>query len=139
MINISKSTHEEIKGFNEAEWVEQDRKYYGKSTEWINEKYVFKAKENGEIVGSISGNYEEGVLFIEDIIVAKQKRGLGIGKLLVEAVEKYAKEKGGHKVYLITGKTWDVRKFYESLSFTNTGELKNHFRGVDFVIYEKII
>jgi len=139
MINISKSTQEEIKEFNEAEWVDEDQRYYGKSIEWIYEKYVFKAEENGEIVGSVSGNYEEGVLYIEDVIVAKQKRGQGIGKLLIETAENFANEKGGHKSYLITGKTWDVRKFYESLGFINTGELKNHFRGVDFVIYEKTI
>ena len=64
---------------------------------------------------------------------------MGIGRLLIEQAEKFAKEKGGHKSYLITGKDWDVRKFYESLGYKNTGGLKNHFRHVDFVIYEKLI
>lgn len=139
MITISKSTGEEIKEFNDREWVDADLKYYGKTSEWIKEKYVFKAEEDGKIVGAIAGKYEEGVLYIDDIIVAKSKRGLGIGKSLIKRSEEFGKEKGGHKTYLITGKTWEVRKFYESLGFIKTGELKNHFRHVDFVIYEKII
>lgn len=137
MITISKSTTEEIKAFNQAEWIASDLMYYGQSTGWTKEEYIFKAEEDGKIVGSIEGNYEEGVLYIEDVIVLKEKRGLGVGKKLIEEAIKYAKEMGGHKAYLITGKTWEVRKFYESMGFINTGELKNHFRNVDFVIYEK--
>jgi len=139
MITISKSSSEEIKAFNQAEWIASDLAYYGQSTGWIKEGYIFKAEEDGKLIGSIEGNYEEGVLYIEDVIVLKEKRGLGVGKMLVENAQKYAKERGGHKMYLITGKTWEVRKFYESMGFINTGEFKNHFRNVDFVIYEKSI
>lgn len=139
MIIVSKSTSEEIKEFNNREWVAADFKYYGKSSGWIKEKYAFKAEENGKIVGAIIGKYEEGVLYIDDLIVAKEKRNLGIGKALVKKAEVYGKEMGGHKVYLITGKTWEVRKFYDSLGFIKTGELLNHYRHVDFIIYEKSI
>jgi len=137
MITVSKSTSEEIKEFNDREWIDADNKYYGLASGWIKEKYIFKAEENGNIVGCISGKYEEGVLYIDDLIVAKDKRNLGIGKSLIEKVEEYGKEMGGHKIYLITGKTWDVRKFYESLGFIGAGEFKNHYRHVDFIIYEK--
>ena len=139
MITVSKSTSEEIKEFNDREWIAADLKYYGKTSAWIKEKYFFKATENGEIVGAIIGKYEAGVLYIDDLIVAKEKRNLGIGKALVKKAEVYGKEMGGHKVYLITGKTWEVRKFYDSLGFIKTGELLNHYRHVDFVIYEKLI
>ncbi|MCL6096561.1 MAG: GNAT family N-acetyltransferase [Patescibacteria group bacterium] len=139
MIAISKSTGEEIKEFNDREWVDADNKYYGNTSEWIKEKYVFKAEEDGKIVGAVIGKYEEGVLYIDDVIVAKNKRNLGVGKALVKKAEMYGKEMGGHKAYLITGKTWQVRKFYESLGFVKTGELKNHYRHVDFVIYEKLL
>jgi len=137
MIKISKSTVEEIKEFNDREWVEADKRYYGRSDKWIKEDFAFKAEEAGEIIGNIFGKYEEGILYISDIIVAKNKRGLGIGKDLIKTAEEYGKAMGGHKSYLITGKTWETRKFYESLGFINTGEFKNHFRHVDFVIYEK--
>lgn len=139
MIIISKSTSEEIKEFNDREWVDADLKYYGITREWIKEKFIYKAEEDEKIVGAIIGKYEEGVLYIDDLIVAKDKRDLGIGRALVKKVEEFGKEMGGHKAYLITGKTWDVRKFYESLDYVKAGELKNHFRHLDFVIYEKKI
>ena len=78
MIIISKSTGEEIKEFNNKEWVDEDFKYYGKTSEWVKEEYVFKATDNGKIVGAVVGKYEEGVLYIDDLIVAKEKRNLGI-------------------------------------------------------------
>jgi len=139
MIAISKSTGEEVKEFRDKEWVDADIKYYGKSTGWIDEDYVFKAEEDGKTVGIIAGKYQEGVLYIDDLIVAKNKRNLGVGKDLIKKSEEFGKEMGGHKAYLITGKTWEVRKFYESLGFVKTGEFKNHYRHVDFAIYEKLI
>ena len=139
MIKISNSTAEEIKEFNDKEWIDADIKYYKTATGWIKEEYVFKAEENRKIVGAIIGRYEEGVLYIDDLIVAKDQRNLGIGKDLVKKAEEFGKIMGGHKVYLITGKIWNVRKFYESLGFIKTGDLLNHYRHVDFVIYEKLI
>ena len=50
MITVSKSTSEEIKEFNNREWVAADFKYYGKTSGWITEKYAFKAAENGNLV-----------------------------------------------------------------------------------------
>lgn len=137
MINVSKSTTEEIKEFNDSEWVGADAKYYGKDKEWIKEDFVFKATENEAIVGSISGKYEAGVLYIDDVIVAKDKRGLGIGKDLIQFALDFGKEMGGHVAHLITGKNWDVGKFYESMGFVKIADFPNHYHNVDFVVYKK--
>ena len=78
-------------------------------------------------------------MFVNDIIVSKSKRGQGIGRELIEKAEIFAKRLGGHKMYLVTGKDWESRKFYEALGFAATGEFKKHFRKKDFVIYEKLV
>lgn len=57
--------------------------------------------------------------------------------MLMQKAEKFGREMGGHKAYLITGKTWKVRKFYEDLDFIKTGDFPNHFHHIDFVVYEK--
>lgn len=137
MIKISKSKAEEIKDFNESEWKKADEKYYGKENKWVEKEFVFKAEENGKIVGSISGKFAAGVLHIDDLIVAKNKRGKGVGKMLMQKAEKFGREMGGHKAYLITGKAWGVRKFYEDLGYIKTSDFPNHFHHVDFVVYEK--
>jgi ribosomal protein S18 acetylase RimI-like enzyme len=139
MIVIEKSTKEEIKPFNAKEWVATDVKYYGKDHDWIEEEFVFKAVEGEEIVGTIYGKFAAGVLYVDDLIVTKTKRSLGIGRSLMERAEEFGKLMKAHKVYLITGEDWnEARGFYEKLGYKKTGDFVNHYRNSDFVIYEKL-
>jgi ribosomal protein S18 acetylase RimI-like enzyme len=138
MITISKSTKTEIKPFNAKEWVATDVKYYGEGNDWVEEDFVFKAEDNGEIVGTIYGKYAAGVLYIDDLIVTKTKRGSGIGRQLMEKAEEFGQRMKAHKAYLITGEEWkEARGFYEKLGYKKTGDFVNHYHNSDFVIYEK--
>jgi ribosomal protein S18 acetylase RimI-like enzyme len=138
MITISKSTKAEIAKFNYREWVVADDKYYGNHQRWIERNFVFKAEEDGEIVGNIYGKFGGGILYIDDLIVVKDKRSLGIGKMLMQKAEEFGLSLKAHKVWLITGTTWTgARKFYESLGYKLTGEFLNHYKHKDFIIYEK--
>ncbi len=138
MITISKSTKAEIKKFNAKEWVATDVKYYGKGKNWKEEVFVFKAVEEGEIVGTIYGKFAAGVLYVDDLIVTKAKRCLGIGRSLMEKAEEFGKTMKAHKAYLITGEDWnEARGFYEKLGYKKTGDFVNHYHHSDFVIYEK--
>jgi ribosomal protein S18 acetylase RimI-like enzyme len=138
MVIISKSTKEEIKPFNSKEWVATNVKHYGKPDNWIEEEFVFKAVENGEIVGTIYGEFAAGVLYIDDLIVTKAKRGSGIGRQLMEKAEEFGKDLKAHKSYLITWKDDEVIGFYEKLGYKKTGDFVNHYHHCDFVIYEKL-
>jgi len=139
VIIVSKSTKEEIKPFNAKEWVATNVKYYGEGKNWVEEDFVFKAVEEGEIVGTIYGKFAAGVLYIDDLIVTKTKRNLGIGKKLMEKAEEFGKEKKAHKAYLITGEDWnEARGFYEKMGYKKTGDFVNHYNNSDFVIYEKL-
>jgi len=137
MITVSKSTKAEIKPFNAKEWVATNVKHYGKPDNWIEEEFVFKVVEDGEIVGTIYGEFAAGVLYIDDLIVAKTKRNLGIGKMLMEKAEEFGKDLKAHKSYLITWEDGDVIGFYEKLGYKKTGDFVNHYYHSDFVIYEK--
>jgi ribosomal protein S18 acetylase RimI-like enzyme len=138
MITISKSTKEEIKPFNAKEWVATDVRYYGKARKWKEKDFVFKAVEDGEIVGTIYGKFAAGVLYIDELIVTKPKRNLGIGRKLMEKAEAFGLQLKAHKAYLITEKDWvEARGFYEKLGYKKTGDFINHYHKTDFVIYEK--
>lgn len=55
---------------------------------------------------------------IENVIVNKEKRGLGIGKKLLGFAVDWAKQKSCYKVALMTGSKRDsTLKFYESAGF----------------------
>jgi len=91
------------------------------------------------MVGNINAKYEGGVVYIKNLIVAKEKRHQGIGRKLVEKVEKEGKRLGGHKIFLWTGKKWDTHNFYRKLGYKKTADLPKHYLKQDFVIYSKFI
>lgn len=139
MIKVSNATRPQIKSFNLKEWHGVDIEHYGKTVEWNEKNFLYKATEDGNIVGTISGKHESGVVYISTIIVAADKRGKGIGRYLMEKAEEFSKKEKAHKLYLTTGKNWESVKFYESLGFKKEADLPNHHFHKDFVIYSKFI
>lgn len=139
MIKISKSDWKETKAFGDKEWPFANFEHYGGKVDYNQKDFIFKATENDEIVGTIKGSHEAGVIYISYLIVAHDKKGLGIGKLLTLEAEDFGKKLGAHKVYLQTGKGWEAEKFYQKLDYKKTATLLNHHFHKDFVIYEKFI
>jgi GNAT superfamily N-acetyltransferase len=139
MIKITPTSEEEVKNFADKEWKSQDIEHYGKDVEWKEEQIVFKAEENGEIVGSLSARYIGGVIYLLDLIVGGSHRRKGIGRELLKAVEQYAKDKAAHKIYLITGKDWESPKFYKSLGFEEVTVVPKHHFKKDFVMLHKMV
>lgn len=139
-IAIRPVVRNEVNTFEKHEWEAVEDQYFGEKVKWENEDYHFKALDkNGKILGTITFDFEGGVIFINTIIVGKEKRGSGIGKKLISYVEKWGKQNKAHKIYLFAHKGWKACKFYESLGFERTTTLKNHFLNGDFYIYTKFL
>jgi GNAT superfamily N-acetyltransferase len=140
MITISTTTDEESKSFLETEWQHADMEHYGPEVKWQEENFMFKATdEHHKIRGIIKGKYSMGVVDVNDVIVDHTQRRSGIGKQLIEYVEQFAREKKAHKIWFHTGKGWVAETFYTILGYIKVGELKNHYHGHDFVIFEKLL
>lgn len=139
MIKVGLAKREEVKKFNEREWHGVDVEHYGRAVDWNDKGFIFKAEENGEIVGTISGEHTSGVVYVDYIIVAQDKRKRGIGKLLMDKVEEFARSFNAHKLHLMTGKDWKANEFYKSLGFKKIADLPFHHFKKDFVIYEKFL
>lgn len=69
MIKISKTTNKDTLV---TEWHLIDFTHYGKNVEWNEEKFRFKATENGKLIEIISGQYESGVIYIDSVITSKK-------------------------------------------------------------------
>jgi len=134
---ISETTKKAVKQFTEKEWRGVDMEHYGKPTKWTKKGFVFKAENDGRVIGVISGNYDAGVLHIDELIVSGNIRGKGVGKALMKKAEEFGKKEKAHKVHLSTGRGWRAEKFYEQLGYKQIAILPKHHFGVDFVIYEK--
>ena len=77
-----------------------DNKIVGSTTLLIEPKFI----HHGGLVGHI-----------EDVVVTKEKQGLGIGEKLIEYSLEYAKKTGCYKTILDC--TDDVKPFYEKIGF----------------------
>ena len=138
-ISIKKATKKEIKQFGDGEWKKADIEHYGRPIHWVEKEFILKAVEGGRIIGYVKFKYESGVIYVRNLIVAEDRRGEGIGRKLMEQVERTARQLRAHKIYLSTGEKWRVRKFYEKLGYKKTADLPKHYFKVDFVIYSKMI
>lgn len=93
-----------------------------------NLDYTFlgAADDSGKLVGAVMGIrcYDltgecRPFMVLENMIVTKSSHRLGIGQMLVEAIEQIAIDSNCHSVTLFTS-AWrtDAHQFYEKLGFT---------------------
>lgn len=125
--------------FVKREWVTADLRHFGREIEWKKEKKALLAKANDSIIGVLEFTTQAGVMYIDEVIVANDKQGEGIGTLLMQKAEIIALDKKLHKIYLDTGATWPAVKFYEALGYTKTGDFPKHLGGQDYVIFSKFL
>ncbi len=138
-IKIKKTNEEDIKAFNKEEWYYADMEHYKKPVKWISKPLIFKAEENGEIVGTVKAHYDMGVIYGKNLIVDRKKRKQGIATKLLQKIEQEGKKLGAHKIYFYTMEEWESTSFHKKMGFKKTAELKKHYLKRDFVIYTKLI
>lgn len=139
IIKTLKQVSKPLSEFNHKEWPLADIEHYGQILDWNVKKFNLVAYDNESIIGTLSFKIEVGVAYIGTLIVAKNMRGNGVGKKLMNETEEIAKSNSAHKLYLQTGKTWDSIPFYERLGYKITGELPNHYFHQDFVELTKFL
>lgn len=139
-ISIVKRKTPAVKQFEEIEWPIADLEHYGtRDVDFKVHPFYLSATEKSEVLGIMVGKIQGGVCTVNDLIVAHDKRGQGIGKKLMSAIEKYALENGAHKIRLLTGDGWPAIKFYEQLGYKETGRRLNDMLHVDFIEFTKFL
>lgn len=91
-----------------------------------DDKYLLVvAKEDGKIVGTalaiccmLVGYSGKNFLVVEDVVVKSTMRGRGVGKKIMDYIDKFAAEKKCGYTCLISGaKREGAHKFYENVGF----------------------
>ena len=94
-----------------------------------NPNYIFLcAEENGKVIGTIQGVvceelYGECIPFLvmENFVVAENSRGKGVGRKLLNELEKIGKEKNCSQIIFITETDRkETVEFYERVGFNST-------------------
>ena len=101
-----------------------------------NEDLIVVENEDLEIIGTLQLSFIQYLTYrggiraqIEAVRIRKDKRGLGIGKIMFEWAIRRAKERNAHLLQLTTDKKRPKAiKFYEELGFKQSHEgMKMHF------------
>lgn len=138
-IKISTKGSKKLKAFNKKEWPTANIEHFGHNQDWNTKHYVLEMYENQDLVGILGLKIEAGVAHIGTMLVAKNKRRKGIGRLLMEKAKQISKQNVAHKIYLQTGQDWQSVKFYEKLGYKITGQLSNHYFQKDFIEFTLFI
>lgn len=100
---------------------------YKKFIEKLNDDHmVFVVCDNKKIIGTGTVIIETKLIHnlgkvchIEDIVVDKEYRSCGIGKMLIDSLVKYGKDKGVYKIILDTSE--EISCFYKKCGFVTKG------------------
>ena len=95
---------------------------------------VFKAVEDGKIIGSVRGRAQDGTFYIGKLMVHPEHQKKGFGGKLMAAIEEYA-EQPRFELFTPKASAHNIR-FYNNLGYRAFGE-KRHECGVDFLLMEK--
>ena len=139
MIRVTRASRKSTIAFSIKEWHKLDVPHYGRRIEFNEQTFRFKATENGNVVGLISGKHVSGVVYIDQIITAEKARRRGIGTVLIRRVEEFGRKVGAHKLWLMTGKDWSENAFYKKLGFRIEATLSDHHFQRDFFVYSRAI
>src|SRR4051812_21668832 len=138
-IRIIKARTKPIGDFNDREWRIADKEHFGGTPKWKSIVRRVVLYDGNKIIGSSKVDIMAGVCQINTFNIAHDRQGQGLGKQLMAAVEDFAQKNGAHKLWLNTGKGWKAEAFYKKLGFKKFADMKKHFFGRDFVLYERFL
>ncbi len=102
-----------------------------------NQELIVVENDSYEIIGTLQLTFIQYLTYrggiraqIEAVRIRKDKRGIGLGKKMLEWAINIAKERKAHLLQLTTDKKRpEAIKFYEALGFNSSHEgMKMHFR-----------
>lgn len=100
------------------------------------EKHIFVAEEGGTIVGSVRFWTVAGVCVIRLLSVHPSHQGHGIGRALIDEIERAATD--AHKLYACTMlQTPRNVRFFMSLGYKAETILPNHYDHLDLLCFAK--
>jgi GNAT superfamily N-acetyltransferase len=93
-----------------------------------SDEFVVVLRENGKIIGGTVCSFDWGWLYFDNVYVDEVQRGRGLGRLIMDASESYAAERGIKNAFLFTT-GFQAKPFYESMGYEVFGENPDRPRG----------
>ena len=111
----------------------------GKICERFDEGAVWAALKNEKLVGTVSTVADNEKLYIRSMAVLPSAQNLGIGRKLLEAIEKYAVENGYNCLFLYTTPFLaGAIQLYEQSGFKRGDDIPGFFGTPRFAMEKKL-
>ena len=134
----------EIPYYNSLAKRDEARKYTVKKleekTNEDRDSIICALNEKGAIVGYLFNHFDDYTIWIDWFGVPKDKRRLGIGTLLLEYLFQSARQRNCHKIWCDT-RASNIPSMItlKKAGFSSITEIKNHWYGQDFILWERLI
>ena len=127
MSDLQKCSDLYVRVFNGEPWNEKwtNDTAHARLLEFVeNKRFLgYTLWESDELIGAIFCHvktfYSGNEIFIEEMWISPDYQRKGCGKLLMDGVEKYAKENGITSIALLTGKDKPAFNFYKKLDYNH--------------------
>ena len=99
-------------------------------SDWLENKnnVIFKAVEDGKIIGFVNGSWVIDEAELLNIAVVEKSRRKGVAAMLLEALERFLREKNAEKIFLeVREQNLAAISFYEKNGFEKNGLRKNYY------------
>lgn len=148
-VRLGAFSEEEVAGFTipeESPYTSIERlcKMWNKGNLFNDGSEVFVAEREGEVVGFIVYNMRSSDDNIDNVVVAKREQGKGVGKALVQYVEKLAESRGYSIMKIDTtenaeGVPWKAYGFWIKMGYEDTGKrVATEYGFKDILLVEKL-
>jgi putative acetyltransferase len=106
----------------------------------IEEGPVWVAEANDAVVGTASAVPKADGVYVRGMAILPAARGLRLGEMLLNQIERYAAERGFARLYLSTTPFLDrAIKLYERYGFRRSGEGPDNLHGTPLFSMEKFL
>ena len=99
-------------------------------SDWLENKnnVIFKAVEDGKIIGFVNGSWVIDEAELLNIAVVEKSGRKGVAAMLLEALERFLREKNAEKIFLeVREQNLAAISFYEKNGFEKNGLRKNYY------------
>lgn len=132
----------EVETFMANEWPSSNKRVFGRELEpaELGKPMIVLVKDSNNILGVAKCKIIGNTVRVLQLLVKSELRGKsGIGKMLLEKIEKICKINKWHKIRLSTSEKHNTIEFYKKQGYFIEAELKNDSFGWTWFIFSKQI
>lgn len=123
----------EVLRFLREEWPAADEETFGRPVDWAAERIALVVRRQNRIAAVLRAHVTGGVGSVDELIVARDQRGAGLGTVLLERFEQEADSRGCSRVVLRAVKDSRAEQFYRRRGYYRECVQYSYEFGYDYV------